>query len=143
MSLIPRGNFMDIDRFFNDFWSPVQRESESTQSFFAPRVDIKENKDHYEITADLPGVKKEDIHITLNDGVLTLEASLEQQNKDEKEEGQFIRRERRYGRYMRSFNLGSEVHEEDISASFNDGVLTLVAPKVAETQPVQRRIEVS
>ena len=70
--LIPRNNLFDVDRFFNDSW-PQLVESQSG-TFYAPRVDIKEAKKHYEITAELPGVDKKDIHVHVKDGVLTLEA---------------------------------------------------------------------
>jgi HSP20 family protein len=141
MSLIPRGSFLDPDRFFDDFWAPVKREGESAAAFFAPRVDVKDKDDHFEITAELPGVQKEDIHLTLSEGVLTLEAEAKQEDKEE-QNGKIIRQERRYGKLMRSFNLGSEVHEEDISAEFRDGVLTLRAPKRAEPAPTTRRINI-
>ncbi len=141
MSLVPRNNPFDIDRFFNDIWAPAEGDARSG-SFFAPRVDIRDVKDHYEITAELPGVRKEDIHLHVKDGVLTLEAETTQEDKEEKE-GKVIRRERRYGRFMRSFNLGSDVHESDIRASFKDGVLTLQAPKITEREVKRRRIEVS
>ncbi len=142
MSLIPRGSFFDSDRFMDDFWAPLRREGEATAAFFAPRVDIKDKDDRFEITAELPGVAKEDIHLTLADGVLTLEAEARQEDKEEKD-GKVIRQERRYGKLMRSFNLGSEVHEADISADFKDGVLTLRAPKRAEPAPTTRRISIS
>ncbi len=136
MSLVPRSNFFDIDRFFGDSWPSAGAESEMG-TFFAPRVDIKELDGHYEITAELPGVAKEDIHVHVKDGILTLEAESTQEDKEEKE-GKIIRQERRYGKFMRSFNLGGDVQEEDIKASFKDGVLTLNAPKLVE-KPVQRR----
>lgn len=110
-------------------------------TFFAPRVDIKEAGDHYEITAELPGVDKKDIQVHVNDGVLTLEAHTTKE-KQQKEKGKVIRQERRYGKFMRSFNLGTDVQEEDIKASFKDGVLTLQAPKVVEKVQERRRIEV-
>ena len=141
MSLIPRGSFFDSDRFLNDFFAPLQREGEPAGAFFAPRVDIKDKDDHYEITAELPGVKKEDIHIRLNEGVLTLEAEARQESKEE-DSGKVLRQERRYGKLLRSFNLGGDVHEEDISASFEDGVLALRAPKLKELPPRERRIEI-
>jgi len=139
MSLIPRSNLFDIDRFFGDSW-PQQYESRGG-SFFAPRVDIKEANNHYEITAELPGVAKEDIHVHVKDGVLTLEAETSKEDKEEKD-GKVIRQERRYGKYMRSFNLGTDVQEEDIKASFKDGVLKLEAPKHVPKQPERRRISV-
>ena len=140
MSLIPRSNLYDIDRFFNDSW-PQMADSQ-TGTFFAPRVDIKEADGHYEITAELPGVDKKDIHVHVTDGILTLEAESTQEQQ-EKEKGKVIRQERRYGKYMRSFNLGADVQESDIKANFKDGVLTLEAPKVVEKAPERRRIEVS
>jgi HSP20 family protein len=139
MSLVPRSNLFDIDRFFGDSW-PQGYESQNN-TFFAPRVDIEEAGDHYEITAELPGVGKEDIHVHVKDGILTLEAEISKEDKEEKE-GKVIRQERRYGKYMRSFNLGSDIQEEDIKASFKDGVLTLEAPKLVPKEPERRRISV-
>jgi HSP20 family protein len=139
MSLIPRNNLFDIDRFFNDSW-PQAIESQ-TGTFFAPRVDIKELDGHYEITAELPGVEKKDIHVHVKDGILTLEAETTQEDTEE-EDGKVIRQERRYGKFMRSFNLGADVHEADIKASFKDGILKLQAPKVVEKEVQRRRIEI-
>ena len=139
MSLVPRSNLFDIDRFFADSW-PVPAESRAG-AFFAPKVDIREVDDHYEITAELPGVKKDDIHVHVRDGILTLEAETSQEDKEEKE-GRIIRQERRYGRFMRSFNLGADVHEADIKASFKDGILKLQAPKLVEKAAERRRITI-
>ncbi len=139
MSLVPRSSMFDIDRFFGDNW-PRSADREMGE-FFAPRVDIKDADDHFEITAELPGIAKEDIHVHVNEGILTLEAESTQEDKEEKE-GKIIRQERRYGKFMRSFNLGSDVQEEDINASFKDGVLTLKAPKMVEKAPARRRIEI-
>lgn len=139
MTLLPRNNLFDIDRFFNDSW-PQQGDAQAG-TFFAPRVDIAEEGDHYEITAELPGVDKKDIHIHVKDGILTLEA---ESNKEEQEKrkGKVIRQERRYGKFMRSFNLGTDIEESDIKASFKDGVLLLEAPKTVEKVQERRRIEV-
>ena len=88
MSLLPRNRF-DFDSLFDNFFAPAAWKSNDTD-FFAPKVDIKDNKDHYQITAELPGVKKDDIHISLERGVLTLEAEVKQEDKEEKDE-QFSR----------------------------------------------------
>ncbi|HCU64312.1 MAG TPA: Hsp20/alpha crystallin family protein [Rheinheimera sp.] len=140
MSLIPR-NFPDLDSLFDNFFAPTAWKSEQNQ-FFAPKVDIKDNKDHYLISAELPGVKKEDIHISLQQGVLTLEAEVKQEDKEEKD-GKIIRQERRYGRIQRSFTVGNTVHESDISASFTDGILSIKAPKKAEPEQQSRKIQIS
>jgi HSP20 family protein len=139
MSLIARNNLFDLDRFFNDAWP--QSADTRAGTFFAPRVDIKEAADHYEITAELPGVDKKDIQVHVKEGVLTLEAQSTKEDQ-EKKDGKIIRQERRYGKFMRSFNLGVDVQESDIKASFKDGVLTLQAPKIVEKVQESRRIEI-
>jgi len=141
MSLLTHGHFLDRDHFLEDLFAPLGARKESEKAFFAPRVDIKDKEDHFEITAELAGVDKNDIHLTLQDGVLTLEAEVREDDKEEKD-GVVIRQERRYGKIMRSFNLGSEVHEEDISADFEDGLLKLKAPKRAAPEATSRRIEI-
>jgi HSP20 family protein len=139
MTLISRSNMFDLDRFFGD--SRPQRVESRSDAFFTPRVDIKEAENHYEITAELPGVDKEDIQVHVKDGLLTLEAESVKEEEEQKQ-GKVIRQERRYGKFMRSFNLGTEVQESDIKASFKDGVLSLEAPKAAEKVPERRRIAV-
>ena len=128
MKLVPKKLF-ERDRLFDDFWSPLMWDEASMEEFFTPKVDVKDCKDHYEINAELPGVKKDDIKVSLVDGVLTLEAEVEKEDKEEKA-GKYIRQERHYGKMMRRFNLGDDVKEEDIDARFEDGVLKLRAPKV-------------
>lgn len=140
MNLIPK-SFFDLDKFFDDFRSPLLPAGDSSP-FFTPRVDIKEKDDQYVITAELPGVKKDDIHVNLENGVLTLEAETTHEDKEEKG-GKVIRQERRYGKFVRSFNIGVEIKERDISASFEDGVLELKAPKVRATTPTQKSIPIN
>jgi HSP20 family protein len=127
MRLIPRDIFKG-NRLFDDFWAPIAWEEDFMEEFFAPKVDVKDCKDFYEIHAELPGVKKDDIKVSLVDGVLVLEAEAKQEDREEKN-GKFVRRERRYGKLMRRFDLGFDVKEEDIDAKFEDGVLKLRAPK--------------
>ncbi|QIB67240.1 Hsp20/alpha crystallin family protein [Kineobactrum salinum] len=140
MSSIQRNNTFDLGRFFDEFWAPTSA-SDQMGTFFSPRVDVREQGEHYEITAELPGVNKEDIHVHVREGTLTLEAEASQSQQEEKE-GRVIRQERRYGKYMRSFDLGGDVRDEDIKASFKDGVLTLQVPKVRAQAQEARRIEI-
>ena len=140
MNIIPRDSMFDLDRFFDRFWSPsVQKEM--GEGFFSPRIDITDKDDHYEISAELAGVKKDDIHVTLEDGILTLKASVNTEKTDEKE-GKVIRKERMSGSYLRSFNVGKGVTESDINAKFEDGVLELTVPKKAEQAPEKKRVEI-
>ena len=93
------------------------------------KTDIKEHDGGYELTVDLPGVKKDDIKAELNDGYLTITAE-NKSSKDEKDEkGKYICRERYSGSYSRSFYVGDAVTEEDIKAKFENGTLTLDIPK--------------
>ena len=142
MSLIPRNSLFDFDNILDHFFAPSVSSSKDNKTFFSPRIDIKENDGHYEVTAELPGVKKEDIHITLDNGVLSIEAESKQEEKEEKK-GKVIRQERRYGKFMRSFTVGNAVKEADINASFENGILTLKAPKVPEDTPSVKRIDIS
>ena len=93
------------------------------------KTDIKEHDGGYELTVDLPGVKKDEIKAELNDGYLTITAE-NNSSKDEKDEkGKYICRERYSGSYSRSFYVGDSVTEEDIKAKFENGTLTLDIPK--------------
>ncbi len=141
MNLIPRNSLFDFDSIFENFLSPSRPNTESTNAAFLPRVDIKDGKKNIEISAELPGVNKDDIHVTLENGVLTLSAESHQEDKEEKD-GKVIRQERRYGKFQRSFHVGDTIQESDIQANFNNGVLKLVAPKVVPEQPKPRRIEI-
>jgi|VirMetMinimDraft_7_1064189.scaffolds.fasta_scaffold35342_3 HSP20 family protein len=141
MSLIPRDSLFDLDNLFNHFWTP-EISKEMRADFFSPRVDIKEKKGKYEIIVDLPGVNKDDLSVTLDNGVLTIEACT-QEEKTEEEEGKVIRKERRSGKYMRSFNLGPNIKEADIKAKFKNGILNLTVPQAEEAVVEAKRIEVS
>ncbi len=111
-----------FDDFFN---TPFFTRTESSMM----KTDIKEHDNGYELTIDMPGVKKEDIKAELNDGYLTVSAE-SNSSKDEKDEkGKYICRERYTGSYSRSFYVGDAVTEEDIKAKFENGTLTLEVPK--------------
>ena len=92
-------------------------------------TDVKDTKDGYEMTMNLPGVKKEDIQAELKDGYLTINA-VSNSNKDEKDkDGKYIRKERYSGAMSRSFYVGDELKQEDIKAKYQDGILKLSVPK--------------
>ncbi len=141
MNILPRDSLFDVDRFFNRFMAPASAQKELADSFFTPRIDITEHDDKYVISAELAGVKKDDINVTLEDGVLTLQASVDTEKTDEKE-GQTIRKERFSGSYLRSFNVGAGVTEADIKARFEDGVLELTVPKPQQQEPEKKRIAI-
>jgi HSP20 family protein len=99
------------------------------------RTDIKEKKDSYELIIDLPGFKKDDIHAELENGYLTVSASNERSEAEEKNSGNYLRRERYTGSCQRSFYVGEDLTVEDIKGEFRHGVLKLYIPK-KEAQPI-------
>jgi HSP20 family protein len=92
-----------------------------------PKVDVVEKDNAYLVKAELPGVKKEDIHISIDGSQVTIEAEVKREKKDEKDRELHI--ERVYGKVMRSFALPQEVDEAKAQAKVNDGVLELTLPK--------------
>jgi HSP20 family molecular chaperone IbpA len=94
------------------------------------KTDIKENEHGFEVSIALPGVKKDDIEIELKDEYLTISATSNMKNDKEDKKSNYIRRERYYGSCSRSFYVGDAVTENDIKASYEDGILTLDIPKV-------------
>ena len=93
------------------------------------KTDVKETDNGYEVDIDLPGFKKDEVNAKLENGYLTISAS-KGLDKDEKDkEGKYIRRERYAGAMSRSFYVGEQVHQEDIHAKFEDGILRLSVPK--------------
>ena len=104
------------------------------------KTDIKELDNGYELEIDLPGFKKDEITVELDDGYLTISAAkgLDQDEK-EKESGRYIRRERYAGACSRSFYVGEGVTEEDIKAEFKHGILTLVVPKKEAKPAVEQK----
>lgn len=140
MSLVPRNAFFDMDSLFENFFAPATA-AEGKSGFFSPRVDLKDKGDAYEVTAELPGVKKEDIHVTIENGVLSIEAETKQEDKEEKD-GKIIRQERRYGKYVRSFSVGRDVKESDVDAAFDNGVLKLKVPKGKPEETAKQRVSI-
>lgn len=140
MNIVPRDSWFDIDRIFSQFMTPSTQKT-LAEGVLSPRIDITEKDNQYKITAELAGVKKDDLHVTLEDGILSIEASVNTEKTDEKD-GKVIRKERHSGSYLRSFNVGKGITEGDIQAKFDNGVLELTVPKVSPQEPPRKRIEV-
>ena len=131
MPSIFRENLFDDWFDFPDF-SDLDKTERKLYGRHADRLmktDVHEHEDHYEVDIDLPGFKKDEITIELNDGYLTVSAAkgLDKDQNDKK--GKLIRQERYSGAMQRSFYVGEELTEEDIKASFKHGVLSLNIPK--------------
>ena len=125
--------FRELEEMSRSFWN------DSELSAF--RTDIKKQDGNYVLEAELPGFKKEDINIDIDKDCLTISAEHKsEENEDDKDKG-FIRRERYYGSYSRSFNIKG-IDADAISASYNDGILTLTMPEKTPEIPAARRLEI-
>ena len=102
-------------------------------------VEIKEKDNEHQVKAELPGVKKEDVKAELNDGYLTISATVNRDNDEKDSDGKYIRRERFSGSFNRSFYVGEDVTQEDIKARFEDGTLMLMIPKKETTPQVEEK----
>jgi HSP20 family protein len=140
MALVPRNAMFDIDSIFDNFLMPSRIAGKD--GLAAPRVDIRETDEGFEVTAELPGVKKDDIHVSLENGVLTIEATTNDEKTEEKD-GKLIRKERYSGKMMRSFSIGEDIDEDGVRANFSDGLLSLLIPKKEQKAREARRIEIN
>ena len=95
------------------------------------KTDVREKDDNYEVAIDLPGFKKEEITVELNDGYLTINAAKGLDRDEDDKKGKLIRQERYSGSMTRSFYIGENVHTEDVEATYRHGVLKLTIPKKA------------
>jgi len=119
----------EFDRLFDSFFNT--EEEETSLAAFSPSVDIMEKEKEFLITAELPGIKKDDIKMNIRDNVLTVSGEKKQEKKTEKDN--FHRTERVYGSFQRSFRLPDSADQENISAEFKDGVLSVTIPKLKES----------
>ena len=132
MMMIPRRHDFDLlddvfgDAFFNERASKLMK------------TDIKEKEDKYVIDIDLPGYEKEGIELNIQDGYLTVHATVNKDEKDE-EKGKFVRKERFSGECTRSFYVGENVTEDEIKAKFRNGKLTIEVPKKEEKKEIAER----
>ncbi|MHB8534218.1 MAG: Hsp20/alpha crystallin family protein [Sulfuricaulis sp.] len=131
----------DLDRMFQGFLSPMRWVEEARGEDLFPAMDVKERDDAYVIVADVPGAKKEDIDITLENGILTITAETRSE-QEEKQGERLLRQERRYGKYVRSLRLGTQIDEKQIKADYKDGVLALTLPKAEEVKPKKIKVDV-
>ena len=128
-ALINRGNL--FDEFFRDFApgfyvKPLHGDPLPTPAQI--KVDVKENETGYAVHAEVPGVAKEDIHVSLDGNVVTLRAEVKQQDAQSKDE-KVLRSERYFGSVARSFQLPAEIDQAQAKAKYDNGVLTLTLPK--------------
>ncbi len=129
----------DVEGMFNRWMGG--REGNGHQPLAPYGVDIREDNDHFYVEAELPGFKKDEVDITLENQTLTIAAERREEKNDGGKKGEHLLRERRYTRFLRSFTLPPTVDEQSVNAKLNDGVLTITLNKREETKP--RKISVS
>ena len=124
--------FRELEELERSFWG-------SGKSVNAFRTDVVDAGDAYKLDAELPGFNKDDIKLDIENDVLTISAERSYDNKDEKPN--YVKRERFYGSYSRSFDV-SGINVDGIEAAYRDGILSLTMPKKVEVKPASRRLEI-
>src|ERR1700761_8761393 len=127
-----------INRLFNDAFERTEQESNLTS--WAPAVDIYENEHELIVKADLPGVEAKDLDIRIENNILTIRGDRRFEKKVN--EDNYLRVERAYGSFSRSFSLSNTVNSDGIKADYQNGVLTLNVPKREEAKPKQIKVSV-
>lgn len=125
---------------FHDF-DELERAFFSDRSLGEFKTDIRDNGDSFVLEADLPGFNKDDIHVDLSDNSLTITAERHSDYEQKDKKGNYVRCERSYGSYARSFNTDG-IDTANIKAAYTDGVLRLTLPKQQQILPASRRLEI-
>ena len=133
----PRTLRGEMDRLFDDFFGMTPAQN-AKNAVWSPAVDIREDENSFIIEAELPGMSKEDIHLEVEQNMLSIKGERKFERKDEQENYHFV--ERSYGSFYRSFTLPKNVNTEEISAEHKDGMLVITVPKAEEVKP--KKVEI-
>lgn len=138
----PARSFETIARKMSDFTSEVEKGISFEFGSFSPRIDISENDKTLNVIAEIPGVNKEDVQLTVNDeNILIIKGTKKAYEKDS--EKKFVKVERGFGDFSRSFMLPDNINKDSISAKFENGVLTVKLDKKEPEAPKEIKIEIS
>lgn len=134
-----------MKKFFEDFDAPFWgdwnwKNFDVNTSVFTPRVDVTEDNENLYVEADIPGVDKKDVKVSVVGDVLTISGEKKKESRDENKN--YYRLERTSGSFSRSFTLPSEIHTDKIGAEFKEGVLRITLPKTEEAKVVEKQIEI-
>lgn len=130
-------NGFDLFNFIND----LDKQFSDTMPVNSCRTDIRDEGDKYVMESELPGFEKEDIKLDINGSYLVISAQHENTEEKKEDSGKYIRRERKFGSYQRSFDI-SDVDAEGISAEYKNGILIIDLPKKKPEEPLARRLEI-
>jgi len=131
----------EVNELFENFFRPGWASEEPAREGLVPRIDVKEREHEFTVLAEMPGVKRDGIEITVEDGVLTFSGEIADLVAAEGE--QVLRRERIRGRYVRSLRLGKEIDEKGVRANYRDGILEITLPKSEQAKPRKISVEVN
>lgn len=133
-----------VDSLFDDmFRFPRFTAADNRPSSTMMRTDVQDLGNDYQLDIELPGYAKEDVHAELSDGYLIISAQKNAEKEEKAEDGKYVRRERYSGNCQRSFYVGDNLKEEDIKASFENGILKLVFPKEEQRKVVEQKKYIS
>jgi HSP20 family protein len=130
----------EMNKLFDDFFGHPVARTDWTEGVWSPSVDVSEDKDNVVIKAEMPGMNKDDVKISIQDNVLTLKGE-KRQEKEQKDKN-YHRVERSYGSFCRSFQLPTSVKSDNIKANYKDGVLSVTLPKTEEVKPKEIPISI-
>ncbi len=136
----PFGLKSNMDRLFDDFFGLDKGIWPENTLKVVPAVDLKETEDHFLINAELPGMSKKEISISLENNVISI--SGEKKVENEEKDNNYHRVERSYGKFHRAFELPGAVNRDKIEADYTDGILSIIIPKTEEAKPKQIEIKV-
>ena len=141
--LVPYGRKRNLT-FYNPFdeLDELQRRVFSETAIRDFKTDIRDEGENYLLEADLPGFKKEDISVNIEGDTLTIRAERADSTEEKDAKGNYIKRERCYGSFSRSFDM-TGIRTEDVAAAYENGVLKLTLPKRQETLPTSRKLEIA
>jgi len=138
----PFRGFERLSKRFGDFANDFEKGISFEMGGFSPRVDVLEDTKSIYFEVEIPGVKKEDVKVSVNnENILTIKGEKKFERKDEV--NSCCRSERSFGEFMRSFQLPDNTDSEKISASYNNGILTLTVPKIEPALPKEKEVTIS
>ena len=141
-TLDPFTDMLDLDKEISRFFGmPLERDLGFQDNSFGPEIDIRDTADSILIKADLPGMDKKHIHVSIEGDTLYISGERKRETKVEHKD--YVREERSYGEFRRAFRLPDGVDTKNAKAKYTDGVLELMLPKTKEAKPKQIQIEVN
>ena len=133
----------DVGFFFPRYMRSFFEDANASQppSAYVPRVDISEDTNNIYVHAELPGMSKDDVKVTVADDILTIRG--EKKHEEKTEDKNYFRIERRFGEFARQFTLPDNVKGDEVHANFNNGVLEITIPKSEPVKPTEREVPIS